>query len=124
MEAWGKCALINLTDCDPDKIADGECILEWGRKLVDLIGMIAVGEPTNVRCAIDDAEAVGYSFVQIIETSNISAHFSERYRTVYIFIFSCKDFNTADAIDFSLNHFGGASYRFKVQNMMPDGRIL
>jgi len=124
MESWGKCALINLTACNPNKIKDGEYILEWGRKLVGLIDMKAVGEPTNIRCAVDNQEAVGYSYVQIIETSNISAHFSERYRTVFINIFSCKDFNEMDAVTFSLSHFRGLDYHLEIKNMMPDGSIL
>ncbi len=31
MEGWGKCALINLTDCNPDAIRSADIILLWGQ---------------------------------------------------------------------------------------------
>ena len=47
----------------------------------------------------------GYSLVQLIETSSITAHFSEGKNSVYLNIFSCKSFDPADAAKFCQDYF-------------------
>ena len=47
----------------------------------------------------------GYSLVQLIETSCVSAHFSEYKKSVYLNVFSCKWFDPQKAIDFSKEWF-------------------
>jgi len=48
----------------------------------------------------------GYSLVQLIETSSITGHFSEQWKTAYINIFSCKNFNEKSAKKFTKQFFG------------------
>jgi S-adenosylmethionine/arginine decarboxylase-like enzyme len=47
----------------------------------------------------------GYSLVQLIETSSIVAHFSEGTNKVYLNVFSCKEFDPADAAAFCRKFF-------------------
>jgi S-adenosylmethionine/arginine decarboxylase-like enzyme len=35
----------------------------------------------------------GYTLIQLIETSNIAAHFVEENNSMYLDVFSCKDFD-------------------------------
>ena len=52
--------------------------------------MVAYGEPMVVHFGTDNK--AGYTLVQLIETSNITAHFSESEGAVFLDVFSCKDF--------------------------------
>ena len=45
--------------------------------------------------------------MQMIETSDITAHFSEFRRTAHIDVFSCLWYDPDQVIAFTLEHFGG-----------------
>ena len=49
-------------------------------ELVPAIGMKAYGEPQIVHFAEHNPEAAGYTLIQLIETSSITAHFVDRSR--------------------------------------------
>ena len=53
--------------------------------------MIPFGPPKLVHFGTDDK--MGYTLVQLIETSNISGHFCEGTEEAYLDVFSCKDFD-------------------------------
>ena len=61
--------------------------------------MEADGPPVLQRFAEHVPEAAGYSLVQLIETSAITGHFCDKSGDAYIDVFSCKDFDTAAALD-------------------------
>ena len=64
--------------------------------------MKSYGEPMIAHFATHDADSAGYSFCQMIETSNITGHFSDKTGDCYIDVFSCKEYDTdvaADVID-------------------------
>ena len=56
--------------------------------------MVAFGEPTVVHFGTENK--AGYTLVQLIETSNICAHFVEESNDIYLDVFSCKPFEPAD----------------------------
>ena len=66
------------------------------KRVVQEIKMVAYGSPRIVR--FGTGKAMGYTLVQLIETSNITAHFSEETNAVYLDIFSCAPFKPYDAI--------------------------
>ncbi len=49
---------------------------------------------------------LGYSAMQFIETSSIVVHADDKGDRCFIDIFSCKDFDTKSAAEFSKNFFG------------------
>jgi S-adenosylmethionine/arginine decarboxylase-like enzyme len=51
----------------------------------------------------------GYTLVQLIETSNIVAHFVEETDDMYLDVFSCKPFNPRDVEDLVQDTFRPAS---------------
>ncbi len=55
--------------------------------------MRAYGEPVIEHFAPDSFDAAGFTLLQLIETSNICAHFAENLGQVYIDIFSCRTFD-------------------------------
>ena len=48
--------------------------------------------------ASHDPAASGYTLIQLIETSNVTAHFAEQSGDVYLDVFSCKAFSEEKAI--------------------------
>jgi S-adenosylmethionine/arginine decarboxylase-like enzyme len=53
--------------------------------------MVPYGEPQVVHFGSGDKS--GFTLVQLIETSNITAHFCEETDDMYLDVFSCKPFN-------------------------------
>ncbi len=65
--------------------------------------MKAFGEPQIVK--FGTGNKCGYTLVQLIETSNICAHFVEEDNSFYLDVFSCKEFNEKDVKDVILQYF-------------------
>lgn len=104
---FGQELILNLYDCDLEKISDGEHIKKFVIKLCDeVIFMKRYGEALVPHFGHDNPITSGYSLVQLIETSCVSAHFSEYKKSVYLNIFSCKWFDPKKATKFSKKWFG------------------
>jgi len=101
---WGWHLVLNLYNCNLEAIQSAEVIRKFVIDLCDVIEMRRFGEPTIVNFG-EDPRVSGYSLVQLIETSNICAHFADQSLAVYIDIFSCKKFNPEVAADFCMNTF-------------------
>ena len=63
------------------------------------------GKPFIERFGFGRDFTVGYSLVQLIESSSITGHFSELWNSVYINIFSCKPFDAKKARGFTRKFF-------------------
>lgn len=124
MKVWGRNAIINLSDCIPDTIRSRDHILAWGSYLIDHIEMKPFGDAFIERFGLNNKNAVGYSYFQAIETSNICAHFSEYNNTAFINIFSCKDYHSNKVVGVCYKFFGFKSYQIRILTMMSNGDIL
>ena len=102
---WGWQLALNLYECDPAAIRSAETIRAFVVQLCDLSEMRRFGEPTIVHFG-EEERVAGYSLVQLIETSNICAHFANESNAAYIDIFRCKYFDPEAAADFSARFFG------------------
>ena len=105
--AWGIAGSFDIYNCDPDTIRDADKIRQFVRELCDLIQMRRYGETMVVHFGEDECVA-GYSMVQLIETSLISAHFANQTNTTYLDVFSCKPYDPAVVEDFAVRFFGGS----------------
>jgi S-adenosylmethionine/arginine decarboxylase-like enzyme len=105
-QQFGTELILNLSDCDMDTITSGGALKAYARALCKVIDMKLYGEPFVERFGLNHPKTAGYTLVQLIETSSIVAHFSEQWRTAYINIFSCKDFDLTIARDFTAEFFG------------------
>jgi hypothetical protein len=76
-------------------------------ELCDLIEMKKFGE-TEVIHFGEEERVAGFSMVQLIETSLISAHFANLTNTVYLDVFSCKPYNPAIVEEFAHKFFKGS----------------
>jgi small GTP-binding protein len=92
----GALLIVDAAQCDPKCISSKKVIETFIKKLVPAIDMIAYGAPRIVR--FGEGNKLGYTLVQLIQTSCISAHFCEENNSVYLDIFSCKTFDPKDAI--------------------------
>jgi S-adenosylmethionine decarboxylase len=95
---WGQHLILALAGCPRDRLTDADNLRKWVKDLVESIKMKAYGEPQLEHFATHSYDASGYTLLQLIETSNICAHFAENLGQVYIDIFSCKRFDNDLAV--------------------------
>jgi S-adenosylmethionine/arginine decarboxylase-like enzyme len=91
MTWWGQDLAIDAGECNPSLIRDAEHIKAFARDLVTAIKMKAFGEPIVVHFGTDGK--MGYTLIQLIETSNISCHFAEDSNSLFLNCFSCLPFD-------------------------------
>ena len=104
--AWGVAASIDIYNCDPGTIRDADEIRRFVIELCDLIEMKRFGETTVVHFG-ENERVAGFSMMQLIETSLISAHFANQSNTTYLDVFSCKPYDPEVVEAFALKFFGG-----------------
>jgi S-adenosylmethionine/arginine decarboxylase-like enzyme len=113
INAWGIASAIDLYDCDPLLIRDADAIKRFVVELCDLIEMKRFGETQVVHFG-EDERVAGYSMVQLIETSLISAHFANASNAVYLDVFSCKPYDPEVVQQFAERYFGAAAGKLHV----------
>jgi S-adenosylmethionine/arginine decarboxylase-like enzyme len=116
-KVWGIASAIDIYECDPAKIRDAAYIKDFVVKLCDLIEMKRFGETRVVHFG-EDEKVAGFSMVQLIETSLISAHFANLTNTVYLDVFSCKAYDPETVRQFSQTSFGGSFSRITVTHRL------
>ena len=106
---WGYHAILDAAGCDLDKMTSYENVYNFAKQLVKDIDMIAYGEPQIVN--FGSGNKAGYTLVQLIETSNICAHFANENQEIYLDVFSCKSFDERIVEDLVVQYFGAKSLR-------------
>ena len=107
MIGWGKLLIMDARGCIPNMIRCQYRIRDFSEELVERIEMKAYG-PTILQ-HFGDGNKCGWTLLQLIETSNIVAHFAEESNEAYIDVFSCKDFHQKDAEDVVRKYFWPSS---------------
>jgi S-adenosylmethionine decarboxylase len=110
-EYWGYHLVLDCAGCNHDQITNGDNIKNFTNELVKRIDMVAYGDPIIAHFATHDPQKAGYSMMQLIETSNIAAHFVDRDNTMYLDVFSCKPYENQTVIDTVKEFFGATSVR-------------
>jgi S-adenosylmethionine/arginine decarboxylase-like enzyme len=106
---WGYHAILDAAGCDLDKMTSYENIYNFAKQLVKDIDMVAYGEPQIVN--FGSGNKAGYTLVQLIETSNICAHFANENQEMYLDVFSCKPFDERIVEDLVVQYFDAKSLR-------------
>ena len=109
--SWGYHLTVDAAKCDPAAIRSKSTIAQFVKKLVKEIDMVAYGAPRIVH--FGTGNKAGYTLVQLIETSDITAHFAEETNDVYFDVFSCKPFSPKDAIRVIKEYFSPTKTRVK-----------
>ena len=89
--------MLDCHKCLPTAIRNKQLIDDFTRKLVKKIDMVPFGSPQIVH--FGSGNKAGYTMFQLIETSNICAHFVEETNDMYLDVFSCKDFSSRQVAD-------------------------
>jgi S-adenosylmethionine/arginine decarboxylase-like enzyme len=89
---WGYHLMLDIAKCKPLTIRCPITIANFTKTLVTKIDMVPYGQPQIVKFGSGDK--AGYTLVQLIETSNICAHFCDESNNAYIDVFSCKPYDT------------------------------
>lgn len=114
-DQFGQELILDLYECDLEIISSGEKIKEFVTILCDdVIHMKRYGDPLIPHFGHESPVTSGYSLVQLIETSSITAHFSEYKRSVYMNIFSCSPFDPKKTEEFCKKFFGAKSAKSTV----------
>jgi len=85
--------MIDAGKCCHRSIRSKQTIHDFTKELVKNIDMIPYGEPQIQH--FGSGNKAGYTLVQLIETSNICAHFVEETNDMYLDVFSCKPFTNS-----------------------------
>ena len=96
---WGYHVMVDVHGCDKEAISSREVIEGFVKALVERIDMKAYGEPQIVDFANHDPNKGGFTLVQLIETSNICAHFVSASGDAYFDVFSCKEFDLTGVVE-------------------------
>lgn len=88
---WGYHLVLDVARCTPKSIRCADNIARFSKQLVKDIDMIPYGQPQIVMFGTGNKK--GFTLVQLIETSNICAHFVEETNDMYLDVFSCKKFD-------------------------------
>ena len=96
---WGQHLILDMSGCCIKAVSDSANIINFSKELVQAIDMKAFGDPILKHFATQNPDASGYTLVQLIETSSITAHFAELSGEIYLDVFSCKVFNENLAIE-------------------------
>jgi S-adenosylmethionine/arginine decarboxylase-like enzyme len=90
--SWGYHLMLDCSKCIPYTIRNKSNIISFAKNLVQNIEMVPYGEPQVHH--FGEGNKAGYTLVQLIQTSNITAHFCEETDDMYLDVFSCKPFNS------------------------------
>ena len=106
---WGYHLILDCSGCDYYAITDHDTIYNFTKKLVKDIDMVAYGEPQIVN--FGSGNKAGYTLVQLIETSNICAHFVNENNSMYLDVFSCKQFDNEVVVNLVREFFKATKVR-------------
>jgi len=108
--SWGYHLILDCSGCQLDTITNKDTISNFVATLIERINMTAYGQP-QIELMLVGTDNEGYSVLQMITTSNITAHFVNSTQAAYIDVFSCKDFDTSQAIHTVEEFFSPASIK-------------
>lgn len=104
---FGQELILDLYECDLEKISSATEIKKFVIELCDnVIHMKRYGKALIPHFGHENPISSGYSLVQLIETSSVTAHFSEYKKSVYLNIFSCAPYDPKETEEFCKNFFG------------------
>jgi len=104
-EAFGPHLMMDLTQCNPDKLSDYDFIFHTLNDLPEKIGMTKITQPYVFPYSGLIPEDKGITGVVVIAESHISIHTFQEKDYVFVDLFSCKDFDVDFAADYIVNAF-------------------
>lgn len=114
-EVFGQELTLDLYNCNLQTISSRAKIKTFVIELCDnVIHMKRYGKALIPHFGHENPITSGFSLVQLIETSNVSAHFSEYKKSVYLNIFSCAWFDVKKTTAFCKTYFGATKVKARL----------
>lgn len=113
MQPFGWHLMLDLFNCDPPLIKDEKIVASFSKKLCELIDVKIVDEPVVKKFGSPNTIAYGITLLQLIETSALVVHFSDKTNSVYLDLFSCKLFDPEKVTEFVSQYFKAKNYKSK-----------
>ncbi|MCF7916870.1 MAG: S-adenosylmethionine decarboxylase [Candidatus Omnitrophica bacterium] len=104
-KVYGYELIINLKECDLEVLSSKKKLQSYVDQLCELIEMKKFGKTILKYFGENKDFTKGYSLVQLIETSSITGHFSDNWKTAYLNIFSCQKYDHRKARQFTKQFF-------------------
>lgn len=93
MSFWGYHVMMDCWNSDRVPMQSRRTVEQFIKELVQRIDMEPIGEPWIEYTAGHDPNKAGFTATQIIVTSSIVAHFVDATGSIYLDVFSCKNFD-------------------------------
>lgn len=91
---WGILCIIDAAECDSESINSHATMQSFVDELLTAIKMVKIGGLHLNWCDTNDPLKAGVSLYNLLQDSNISAHFCPNDRnSAYLDLFSCKEFD-------------------------------
>ncbi len=113
---WGRSASVDLHGCDHALLKNPKAIGRFVKELCKLLNMKRVG-PVEIK-RFGHGQLRGYSMIQFIETSTITAHFDEAGCRAFIDVFSCKKYNPKPVAKFCKKFFKAKEVKVYVEERL------
>ena len=101
---------LNLYNCDGGVLKNDKLLRLYAREVCNYMELVRHGE-TIIEHSTGHP---GYTLVQLLETSSLTAHFAEEMRSAYIDLFSFSNFNVDEFIRFTKEFFRATHTRHKL----------
>jgi hypothetical protein len=105
--SWGQDLALDVHGCSSLPIKDPVAIGDFAKDLCRLIEMKAYGEPQLIHFGNIQDGTLGYTLVQLLETSSLVVHFVEPTNRLFLNLTSCHEFDARTVEDFVVATFGG-----------------
>lgn len=102
-------SIFDIYECDYEILTSESELKKFVLSLAATIEMKTYGDPIMKRFGHGREDTLGYTVIQLIETSSITLHVSEAGRSVFLNVFSCIDFSHAKVKEFSEGFLRGKS---------------
>ncbi len=108
---WGHHLMLDCGECDLEKMQNKDHIERWIKSLVIDIDMEPIGEPYIAEISTSQNNKVGYTAMQVIVTSHISAHFVDSAKQIYVDVLSCRKFDKETVKQSVIKYFDAGAIR-------------
>jgi S-adenosylmethionine/arginine decarboxylase-like enzyme len=95
--SWGYHLALDCKSCNKDNIGNKEFIEMFTKHIIEVAEMVPFGNP-QIEYLLPGTDNAGYSVLQMITTSNFTAHFIDSSGDAYVDLFSCKEFDVEKII--------------------------
>lgn len=119
MKTWGIHTVLDAHRCL--NVRCPNTIIRFTKQLVKDIDMVPYGEPIIKH--FGTGNKAGFTLVQLIETSNITAHFCDESGDVYLDVFSCKEYDPKIVIQTFESYFYPKSINLSVLYRQAQGDL-